>query len=528
MLAGLIPFRYLYILGFAGFFFCLPISEFFLSISQVLLILTWILEGNYHQKWRRFTSNTSAKKLLLLYLLPVLALVYTSNFGEAFNDLRIKLPILLLPIIFASVEPFTRKEYGIILSSFLLGCLLSVGFSTAHFYSLEESLQLENRYASRFVSHIRLSLMLALAIFSSIIISLKGKASPLIKLVLLSASAILTAYLINFQFITGLILLAIAFVISVLVLALSFKKKSIKLASIFLLISAGLFVTAKIFPLANGFLNPIAVSQDQKIKTSTTGGIYHYKENNLQLENGYRVWYHVCEYELELAWNKRSDSLYLGQTSTGQPIRNSLIRYLTSKGVYKDRRAVEELSESEIRDVENGATNYLFGSTPSIEKRIYETFWEMHNYLINNDNPSGNSTAQRLEYWRTGTTLALNNPLIGVGRGDLVDEMKNTYVLRKSKLAKEYYEKPHNQFITIFAAYGLIGLVVFLFVLYHILSISSKSYISLAFALIVMLSMLTEDTLETQTGVSFFIGFACLFLIRKETLKYNRELVNQS
>ncbi len=41
----------------------------------------------------------------------------------------------------------------------------------------------------------------------------------------------------------------------------------------------------------------------------------------------------------------------------------------------------------------------------------------------------------------------------------------------------------------------------------------------MTFWITAFLSMLTEDTLETQAGVSFFIFFSCLFLFLK-----NKEL----
>jgi len=74
--------------------------------------------------------------------------------------------------------------------------------------------------------------------------------------------------------------------------------------------------------------------------------------------------------------------------------------------------------------------------------------------------------------------------------------------------------RSHNQFLAITVAFGVIGLVVFLFSLAYP-AVALRNYLHglyFVFLLIAVVSFFTEDTLETQSGVSFFAFFNTLFI----------------
>ena len=77
-----------------------PLSRYFMSIAQILLIVNWLVEGNLYEKFKKFFNNKAALVFSSLWLLHVVGLFFTDDFNYAFKDLRIKLPILILPIIF--------------------------------------------------------------------------------------------------------------------------------------------------------------------------------------------------------------------------------------------------------------------------------------------------------------------------------------------------------------------------------------------------------------------------------------------
>jgi len=88
------------------------------------------------------------------------------------------------------------------------------------------------------------------------------------------------------------------------------------------------------------------------------------------------------------------------------------------------------------------------------------------------------------------------------------------YESMHSKLDLVWRLRCHNQYLAITVAFGFIGLFVFLFYLFYPAIVLRKKlhYLYWPFFLIALLSFITEDTLETQSGVSFFIFFQTLFL----------------
>ncbi|MBD78812.1 MAG: hypothetical protein CL840_07820 [Crocinitomicaceae bacterium] len=513
MIAQYFTYRNLYILGFSALFFCLPVSVYVLSISQFFLGLIWLVERDYIQKLKRVAGNKYFWLFALLYLLHIVSLLYTSNFGDALDELRIKLPLLLVPFFFASIPKLSTKEYKIIAGFFILGLIISIGASYYLYYVEKDNLAFDPRNASRFVSHIRLSLMLALGSIMLGYEAITTRQNWAYKSALLIIAMVFLAYMISLKMLTGIVVFIIALFIILELHLFSQNRKLFKLVALVLPIAISALIGLYVYSFVKTFIFPNVVDYSERVERSANGGKYDYHPEILQLENGNRVWDFLSEYEMEIAWDKRSEIKYKEKELTGQPIRVTLIRFLTSKNIRKDRYGVEALSEDEIEAIENGVTNYRFMTNKGLSKRIYETAWELHNYLVNKDNPSGNSVAQRIEFWKAAKHVINKNWLIGVGAGDLKDELNLAYTESNSVLNEKYRSKPHNQYITFFVYFGFIGLVWFLIVLLQSYEALKKDIVGVSFFIIVTLSMITEDTLETQIGASFFIAFMGLYTI---------------
>jgi O-antigen ligase len=154
---------------------------------------------------------------------------------------------------------------------------------------------------------------------------------------------------------------------------------------------------------------------------------------------------------------------------------------------------------------------------PNFYVRIYKIFWEYNRYQITG-NASGHSVVQRFEFWKASRAIIRNNMWTGVGTGDLDDAFQEEYDKSGSLLEKEYRWHSHNQFLAIAAAFGLSGLAWFLFSLIFPAIRLGKfpDYYYLSFFIIIVLSMLTEDTLETQAGVTVFAFFNSFYLFSKK------------
>jgi O-antigen ligase len=121
---------------------------------------------------------------------------------------------------------------------------------------------------------------------------------------------------------------------------------------------------------------------------------------------------------------------------------------------------------------------------------------------------------QRFEYWKASAHIIKHNWLIGVGTGDLDDAFNRTYTQLDSKLHESFRMRSHNQFLAVFIAFGIFGLLWFIFTLLYPGLKSGKftNYFYIVFFIIIIMSMLTEDTLETQAGATFFAFFNALLL----------------
>ena len=128
---------------------------------------------------------------------------------------------------------------------------------------------------------------------------------------------------------------------------------------------------------------------------------------------------------------------------------------------------------------------------------------------------TGQTLAQRFEYWKTARWIIAHYPLTGVGTGDVPNAYKDAYNATNSTLSDEWRLRAHNQYLSFGVAFGWPGMIYFIFVLAYTLvaGIRKNDIVFLSFLLIAIASFFTEDTLETQAGVTFF-AFLLAFLWR--------------
>jgi O-antigen ligase len=149
-------------------------------------------------------------------------------------------------------------------------------------------------------------------------------------------------------------------------------------------------------------------------------------------------------------------------------------------------------------------------------------FYGLQYQLSNVSDPNGHSLLQRLEYWKTGAEIAQKNWVIGVGTGDAQLVFNHQYYRNKSVLNEENRDRSHNMYLTVLLTIGIVGLVILLWshIRFFVLNFRSGQIVAVMFMTIALLSYFMEDTLETQTGVTFFALFYALFFnfSKKETI----------
>ena len=95
-----------------------------------------------------------------LFFLHLLGLWNTEDFTYGMKDIRVKLPLLLMALMFAGGPVLTEKEYRSVFFALLTGVLISTGYGFATFAGWTHLPVNDYRDYSHFISHIRLSLLI--------------------------------------------------------------------------------------------------------------------------------------------------------------------------------------------------------------------------------------------------------------------------------------------------------------------------------------------------------------------------------
>lgn len=155
---------------------------------------------------------------------------------------------------------------------------------------------------------------------------------------------------------------------------------------------------------------------------------------------------------------------------------------------------------------------------PLISYLVFPSFFQKFNYMrtdmekIMEGEGDAYSDATRLRSYEIGWQIYLDHPFIGIGAGDLRDEMEKRFKEKYPTSTK--YILPHNQFITTLAATGLLGFILFLTAFIQPLSDGrwKESLLFLSFQLTAFLSFMVENTLDNSVGVAFYCVFTLIFL----------------
>jgi hypothetical protein len=509
--------RLIYLFGLLLFAASLPLSKYFMSVAQMLLIGNWICEADYKNKLRRFAQNKAALAACLIMALHFVGLLWTSDFDYAFKDIRIKLPLLIMPFIVASTEELSLKNiYTILLvhaGAVLAGTLISV-------WLLLFTVVNDIRNVSVLISHIRFGMNVCFAVFTTT--WMIYRAAPFKSMIERIVASMIVIWFVLYLFITGSVTGIGIMVVTGLLLVLRFIFTKARLSVKVLVAGAALAGSLGMFFYISGIVNeyknvePIKLSE-LELKTPY-GNAYQFNFANKQIENGHYTWMYICWDEVKDAWNKRSTINFDSNDRKGQPVRYTIVRYITSKGLRKDNDGVNSLSADDINAIEDGVADIRYGENGNFRDRVINLLWEYDNYQLYAD-PSGQTMMQRVELWKTSLLIIAAHPWLGVGTGDGKNEFREELVQVNSPL-KDLGLRSHNQYLAILISFGLIGFIIFLFALLYPAVHQKRffTYLYFIFICIMLISMFTEDTLESQPGVSFFAFWNALLLLgwRKE------------
>ena len=518
-----------YLLGLLMVAVGLTLSPFLMGMSQFWLVLVWLVDGivarDFKQKLSRFWHNKAAVLLVAFYLMHVVGLLWTSDFEYALKDLRVKLPILVMPFVLSSMEPLDRKRFDFVLLVYVLSVFIATQFSFFRYVRHDYE---DVREISRFISHIRFCLNI---VFSMAVIGYylykrrisKGKGMPSfgIKVVidqfLMWLLLFWFAYVVFiFESLSGYVILVAVVLATLLFAFLRWKKGRgwrVALGVSALMVIAAIVVAVWVVVKPMVEVKPVDLSTLEK--TTAQGNPYWHDTIHNPVEDGKYVGLYYNRNELRETWSQRSELPFDGATADGENLEATLARYLTSKDLRKDAEGVMALTDEDVKNIEQGVANYNNWKHPGLRARLSSTLFEYNLYRRYN-NPNGGSS-QRIEYTRASFHIIGRHPWFGVGTGDVPQTFAQTYDEIHSPLKEEFRFRAHNQYLAIAVAFGLVGLAFFLFVLLYpwFASKRTHTYLNMVFLCIILVSMFPEDTLETQAGATLFAFFMALLLFAK-------------
>jgi len=397
-------------------FFCallivaLIYSPFLLSVSMIALFVVSVFDAQFEPSFRlgfnpnlranfqTFWSNKAYLAVTLCFFIVLLSGLFTEDFSYWLERLRLKVPFLVLPFVFASMPPLSRRQYmGLFYFLLLVVFVTSLGIGVNYALNFEEIQVAIGRGQAIPTprNHIRFSLVLALSILAG-------------------------GHLFTQNF---------------------FWRKRWER---WLILSITLFLFF--------FIHVLSV------------------------RSGLFVLY-VAIVVLALRYTVATKRYAVGVVSLLGIVLLPILAYVF---------------------------------VPSFKMKIDYARWDLKMHLSGKGEHYSDSG--RITSLKVGLQIGNKHPLLGVGAGDLRQEVQRVYA--KDYAAIDQKLMPHNQLVSVYAGMGIIGLSVFLFAFFYPL-FYQKNYedpLFLAFHVVVFFSFMIENTIENAIGIAFYVFFLLLGL----------------
>lgn len=498
--------------------FLLPVGLVFgevpTSVSEICVFISWLVIVQ-KKDLIKLMYNKYFLIFILLYTIHIIGLFYTNDFNYAWSDLRIKIPLIFFPVIFFSKQEIIVQYFITFQKWFVITVLINLLYLTFKSYFNQHYIS-DVRHVSLFISHIRLGLIAAFASVSALYLIFNDITSKLEKIFFFVICSAIVTMMYYLGLISGIGILLITILSGwIYLLIKQHHGKHIKIIFSFITI---------LFSATTIYIIHLHQKYFPKIKKTTipiqtyNGNKYHHDTLLKFKENGYLVFINICDKELKKEWEKRSPLSFDGQDKKNNELKYTLYRYMSSKALTKDSIGITQLSKNDIQNIESGCPNFKYCNANFFEKRFYELMQEYYYYKYT-QNPTGKTIIMRLFYAKIAWKIWMKNFWLGVGTGDV-----------KMSFDKEYQKYPqipinqqlraHNQFLTIAVSFGISGLIIFiLFLFFPIITLRySKDYLLLLlFSIIMLISFLFDDTLETQPGVTFVSLFFSILITRNSS-----------
>lgn len=467
--------------------------------------------------WGSLKENKLALVLPAIYLIHVASLFFSHDISSGLKDLKIKQVLFIYPLAMGLSIKISKDQFKKILSIFYTSLLFGTLISYGRLFGILGFKLISRRQEMAFaISHITYSILFCIAVSS--LVWLLFFSNQFLKKNERAFYWFCLAWFLVFLFVlqtfTSLFMLFGLFVFWTAVAIFRSKDPVVKLIwaiSVFtvLYLSINYVVHCYAKYHTKDLVDRAVIQQ----RTALGNYYYHDYDNNL-VENGHYVGLYLCNDELKRAWAKRSSLNFDSLDKKKNKVGFTLIHYLTSLNLPKDSFGVFQLGVEDIRMIEKGCSNHIYKQQWSIYPRIYEIIKEFDLYAKGYP-AEGHSVVQRVKVVKIAWSLFTSQFFwFGTTTGDLVGTYEEYYKKHEPKLPVQYRLRTHNQFLTYLLTYGIVlgSCVILGFVIPLFWRKSRQNLLWVSVLLIVLLSFLDEDMLETQAGTAIVGVFYPLFL----------------
>jgi len=147
-----------------------------------------------------------------------------------------------------------------------------------------------------------------------------------------------------------------------------------------------------------------------------------------------------------------------------------------------------------------------YKTLPGFQLKVNYTFFDLNRYVEGQGDDYSDS--QRWESWRAGIAIGNEHPLFGIGTGKFRARLDKYYQDEN----KPYVWRPQNQWINVFAIFGLFGLTVFSFMIIYPMSFRLFWLLPVLPAMYIMqlVLMIVEHPLDSEVGTILFLVLTLL------------------
>jgi hypothetical protein len=503
----------LYLLSIATFLISLPTSIALVSCTSVALLIVWFLTGDYKTKWNRLIHNKSAWLLMSIPVIYLIGLCFTHNFAMGIQEFNKSLYWFIFAFVLGSSAPISSKNTRRLLGIYILVVSVAAAVALLKLQFIDTVRFFDFRSVT-WIDHIPFSYQIAFVIWLIAYFIFYGNFSWGKKLLLLLLLHFLVIALFSLKSFTGYLYFGVMSFTAVLMLIWKIKKKLLKFTALGLAIFILVFPVFYVYHCVQKFYDTTEYNIDAIEKHTAQGHIYKHDFKDKTIENGNYIGLFLCEEELAPLWNDRSTKQYHSKTSDGYPLCCVIIRYMTSKGLTKDAAGFAQLSEKDIKNIENEIPNYIYAENKlGVYPRIYETIWEMDQYKIGH-NPNGKTLGQRIDQAVLAFDIIKKHPWVGVGLGNSARAYEEVIIQSDSDLGFQKTGSAHNQYLNYLIRFGIFGAMYILGILTYLLIKGRKNHPLLLtiFFVSMFVANFGEANWETFIGLNFFAFFICFLM----------------